>query len=789
MTPRVRSHMLRHALPLLLLIHGVVRADEPDGARLYKSKCASCHGPQGEGTKKYKPRLEGDHSVAKLADIIQKTMPESAPGTLEDKQARAIAAYISEAFYSKLARERDRPARIDLARLTVRQYRGAVADVVGSFRAPVKASAERGLKAEYYKARRFRPQDRVLERLDPKVAFDFGTDTPVPEKTAPEEFSIRWNGSLLVDHTGEYELTVRTEHAARLWVNDLKKPLIDRWVKSGHDTEYKETIFLVAGRAYPLRLEYSKAKQGVDDSKKKKDKPKPVKSSIALLWKLPHRAREAVPARNLSPLPASEVYVNAARFPPDDKSYGWERGTTVSKEWDEATTDAAFDAAGYIAAHIDELAGVRAVDRRARADSGNPSDINLDGPKEAKPAADRSAKLRAFARTFAERAFRRPLTAEQKASLERQFNPARADEVGVKRAVLLVLKSPRFLYREVDADADAYDVAARLSFGLWDSVPDQELLTAAAKGELSTKEQVAKQAERMLADPRGRAKLRDFLLTWLKVEDGHDLAKDAKKFPGFDAEVISDLRTSVELFLDDILWSDASDYRKLLLSDELYLNGRLAKFYGAKLPADAAFEKVKLDEGKRGGVLTHPYLMTTFAHAGESSPIHRGVFLARGVLGMALRPPPEAVAPLAPDLHPDLTTRERVAMQTRPATCMTCHGVINPLGFTLEQYDAVGRFRERDHGKPIDATGSYQSRDGKSVKVSGARELAAFVAGSDEAHAAFVEQMFHHLAQQPLRAYGPDTLDRLRKTFAAGGYNMRKLAVEIMTISAPRPRS
>src|SRR5205814_615880 len=150
------------------------------------------------------------------------------------------------------------------------------------------------------------------------------------------------------------------------------------------------------------------------------------------------------------------------------------------------------------------------------------------------------------------------------------------------------------------------------------------------------------------------------------------------------------------------------------------------------------FQKVKLP-GARAGVLTHPYLMSSFAYTGESSPIHRGVFLARGVLGVSLRPPPEAVAPLAPDLHPSLTTRERVGLQTRPAACMTCHGVINPLGFTLEHFDAVGRFRDRDHDKPINASGTYQTRDGKTVRLNGAAELGAFLARSPEVQSAFVE--------------------------------------------------
>src|SRR5581483_11542760 len=150
--------------------------------------------------------------------------------------------------------------------------------------------------------------------------------------------------------------------------------------------------------------------------------------------------------------------------------------------------------------------------------------------------------------------FRRPLTAEQaRLFVDRQFEATADAETAVKRVVLFVLKSPRFLYREVGGGPDAYDTAARLSFALWDSIPDAELLAAAAKGELGTRDQLTRQAERMLTDPRAKAKLREFLLTWLKVEQPPDMAKDPKRFPGFDAAVAADLRTSLELFLDDVL--------------------------------------------------------------------------------------------------------------------------------------------------------------------------------------------------------------------------------------------
>jgi len=742
-----------------------VSAAEPNGAQIYQSKCAACHGPQGEGSSKHPQRLEGDKSVAQLAAQIQKTMPEDKPGTLTADEAAAVARYVHETFYSAIARERNRPARIELARLTVRQYRQVIADLVGSFRGTASWGPERGLKGEYFAGRRIgggrRGGNGGATRLDPVVNFDFGTEAPVPEITEPHEFSIRWSGSLLAPETGEYQFVVRTDHAARLWVNDGQQPLIDRWVKSGNDTEFKESLFLVAGRIYPLRLEFSKAKQGVDDSDKQKEKPPSKPAMIGLWWQRPHSVLEPIPARYLSPQGAPEVCVCSTPFPPDDRSYGWERGTSISKAWDQAATAAAFETVAYVTAHLDELAGTRAEDPQ------------------------RANKLNTFCRRFAERAFRRPLSDELSRTLiDKQFAEASDPDAAVKRVLLLVLKSPRFLYREIGSGSDAYDVAARLSFGLWDSLPDRALWDAAREGRLATGEQLAQQAERLLADVRARTKLREFLLTWLKVDGHPDLSKDPHKFPEFDAAVIADLRTSLELFLDHVVWSDASDYRQLLLADQVWLNDRLAKFYGVASPG-AEFAPVSLDAAHRAGVLTHPYLMANFAHSAESSPIHRGVFLARGVLGQSLKPPPEAVAPLAADLHPNLTTRERVELQTRPAACMTCHGIINPLGFTLEHFDAVGRYREHDRGKPVDARGSYVLRSGKKVEVDGARALAEFVAGNDEAHTAFVEQLFHHLVQQPVRAYGPQTLADLQRSFVEQGFHIRKLAIQVMVTAAP----
>ncbi len=291
-----------------------------------------------------------------------------------------------------------------------------------------------------------------------------------------------------------------------------------------------------------------------------------------------------------------------------------------------------------------------------------------------------------------------------------------------------------------------------------------------------------------LGPPR-RAKVREFFLQWLRVDQGPEIAKDPKLFPGFDETVVSDLRSSLELFLDDVIGSEAADFRQILHADYLYLNGRLARIYGAELPADAPFQKVSRATYERAGVLTHPYLLSSFAYTAASSPIHRGVFVSRSILGRVLRPPPEAVAPLIADLHPDLTTRQRIALQTKPESCQSCHVMINHLGFTLEHYDAIGRYRDREKGRPIDATGSYETRTGDRVELDGVAALAKFLAASEETHTAFVQQLFHYLVKQPIRAFGRQELPKLRRSFEANGYNIRKLMVEIMATSALAPRS
>ncbi len=442
------------ALSLLPLPTGV--ADPVAGKEVFVTQCARCHGDRGQGTEEFHPEpLIGDRSMAQLAALIAETMPQDTDEKCTPEDAAKVAAYIYGEFYSPEAQVRNKPPRVELSRLTVRQYQNAVADLVGSFRRGSEWGSERGLRAQYNPSRNFRRDSNRFERVDPEINFDWGVESPVPEKLDANEFSVRWQGTVLAPDTGEYEFVVTSEHAARLWVNDEEQPLIDAYVRATTDREFRAAIQLLGGRAYPLKLEFSKAKQGVNDKDKNKDKPKPpVKAYVSLKWKRPHHTEEVVPQRNLSVKRGPEVFVLQTPFPPDDRSIGYERGTSISKAWDEATTEAAIETASYVTNHLDDLAD---------ADPDN---------------AEHESRLREFCGKFVERALRRPLTDEQRQFfVDAQFADAANLQTAVKRVVLLALKSPRFLYRELADDvADAYDVASRLSFGMWDSIPDEPLL-------------------------------------------------------------------------------------------------------------------------------------------------------------------------------------------------------------------------------------------------------------------------------------------------------------------------
>lgn len=743
------------------------------GQAIYREQCAECHGDKGQGVpEKYDDPLVGNRSLDSLTRRIDRTMPEDKAELCVGDDARAVAEYIFDAFYSPEARGEFETPPLDLSRLTVSQFRNTVADLVGRFRNwNVRGlGPERGLKARYSGTPDYKPvddkgkkvdppKDVSFERIDAAVKFDFKEGSPAPDKFSSEKFRIEWNGSIFADETGEYEFVIRTQNGARLWANDLNtndersSHVIDAWVSSGPDVrEESGRIFLLGGRAYPIRMEFFTYKEKT--------------ASIELLWKPPHGILETVPSRVLSTERPPEVFVAATPFPADDRSYGYERGTAISEAWYNSVLQASIETADHVMERIDSLAGTKPDDK------------------------ERANKLRKFCETFTETAFRRPLSDEDRHEfVDELFKTADTPEKAVKRCVLAVLQSPRFLYPLLPSKTadDAWGTAAKLALILWDSLPDANLTKAAQTNQLAKPQQIQAQANRMLNDPRAKAKMRGFFHQWLELDRAQDVTKDSRQFPQFTPAVMADLRTSLELFLDDVVWSDSPDYRRLLLDDHLFLNDRLAKLYGAPPPA-SGFQRVKLDGGKRAGVVTHPYLLAAFSYHNNTSPIHRGVFLTRNIVGMTLKPPPEAIEFEDAKFDPKLTMREKVTELTRSKACMACHSTINPLGFSLENFDAIGRWRAKEKNRPIDASGEFTTEEGQTVALQNARNLAEFAAENESAHRAYVRHLFHHFVKQPAAAYGFETLDRLTDSFEDNRYNIRHLLTEIaLTASTPSP--
>ncbi|MDB2346535.1 DUF1588 domain-containing protein [Verrucomicrobiales bacterium] len=738
----------RITLLFMLLLASVLGEEtRKRGHVIYGKLCAECHGPRGQGVAdEYDEPLFGDRTIPDLAKLIHRTMPEDDAALCEDDDAQAVAAFIYDTFYSEAARARNKPVRVELARLTASQFQQSAADLVGSFRRTRELGEERGLKASYYDGRRARRDQRKLERVDSEVRFNFKNGSPVPKEIKAEAFAIEWEGSVIAPETGVYEFIVRTENGFRLSVNgDSDKPLIDGWVSSGKMREERASVTLLGGRAYPLELEYFKFKG--------------KSASIELNWKPPNGVDRVIPNYLLVPLRVSPVMVVSTAFPADDSSMGYVRGTAVSKAWHAATTSASIEAANYVVANLASLAGAKP---------------NSEGW---------AGDVQEFATRFVSRAFRRPLNEEESEFyVRRHFDVEVKPDVAVKRVVILTLSSPHFLYPEMLASngVDSGDVASRLALYLRDSLPDEQ----AGKMVFDDPKMVRDEATRLLDHSLTRAKIRGFFHHWLHIEGELDLAKDPKLFPEFDQETIVEMRRSLDVFIDDVVWNESSDYRELLLADYLYLNAKLADFIGEGTFKGSDFRKVHFDPKARAGVLTHPYLLARFAYHRTTSPIHRGVFVTRNVLGRSLKPPPEAVKFEESRFDPHLTMREKVTELTKSKACMNCHSMINPLGFSLERFDAVGRFRFEEKNRPIEIEASYEAPDGKRIAINGARDVAEHAATNREAQRGFIQHLFEHLVKQPCNAYGLDTLDSLHDGFVESGFHIQKLIVSIVTAAA-----
>jgi len=320
--------------------------------------------------------------------------------------------------------------------------------------------------------------------------------------------------------------------------------------------------------------------------------------------------------------------------------------------------------------------------------------------------------------SLARRAYRRPVSESDIQELVEFYNQGRLDggfEVGIQFALERVLVSPDFLFRIEQDPADAQpgatyaisdiELASRMSFFLWSSPPDDELLNLAERGALREPGMLEQQVQRMMADPRADAFIKNFVGQWLYLRNLEDFYPDPAAFPEFDENLRTALQRETELFIDDQIRSDAS-LLDLLRADYTFVNERLARHYGIPGVYGSRYRKVTVDGNQRGGLLGHGGLMMVTSYPNRTSPVLRGKFVLENLLG---GPPPEP-PPNVPALETSsdgkiLTMREAMVMHRENPACRVCHAAMDPIGFSLENYDVVGKWRREFAGQPIDASG------------------------------------------------------------------------------------
>jgi hypothetical protein len=321
--------------------------------------------------------------------------------------------------------------------------------------------------------------------------------------------------------------------------------------------------------------------------------------------------------------------------------------------------------------------------------------------------------------SLARQAFRRPVDDEDLKPLMDFYRKGRAEgefELGIETALSSLLVKPQFLFRiERDPPAlapgtayriDDVELASRLSFFLWSSAPDEELLNLAVKGELSRPEVLEKQVRRMLADDRSQSLVSNFASQWLYLRNLDSVTPDMRLYPDFDDNLRQSLRRETELFFAGVLREDRS-VLDLIKANHTYLNERLAKHYGISHVYGSRFRRVGVEEeSHRGGLLRQGSILTVTSYATRTSPVIRGHWVLQNLVGTPPPPPPPDVPALKDNTVSSLLSmRERLKQHRTNAACANCHQQMDPVGFSLENFDAVGRWRKTDAGQAIDADG------------------------------------------------------------------------------------
>ena len=403
---------------------------------------------------------------------------------------------------------------------------------------------------------------------------------------------------------------------------------------------------------------------------------------------------------------------------------------------------------------------------------------------------------------FARRAWRRPLATDELDRLMRLYTLARNQgdsfEAGVKLALKATLVSPHFLFLgdgalpapttrivktsssaptalTAAAPLDDYTLASRLSFFLWSSVPDDELLTLAERQKL--RPQIEAQVRRMLASPKSHALVDNFAGQWLQIRSLETMQPDKDLFPGFDPNLRNAMQRETELFFEYVMDEDRSVF-DFLTGDYTFLNTRLAKFYGLPAVRGSEFQKVSLVGTPRRGVLTQASVLTLTSNPTRTSPVKRGKWVLENILGTPPPPPP----PNVPDLDDKArkltgTLRQQMEQHRANPTCASCHARMDPIGFGLENFNAIGAWRDQDGEAPIDSSGKLGGDD----TFAGAADLSNLLARkrADEFRRCLAEKMLTYSLGRGVDYYDRPAVDRIVRTLEANGDKFSSLILAV----------
>lgn len=388
--------------------------------------------------------------------------------------------------------------------------------------------------------------------------------------------------------------------------------------------------------------------------------------------------------------------------------------------------------------------------------------------------------------SFGSRAYRAPLT--DAADIERHvklFDAGAATSYahGVELLVQGILQAPRFLYRvEVGTAAKVsekavklspYELAARLSYALWETPPDAELLRVAASGGLEDAAGASSQLERMLGEGRGQQVVRRFLESWMHVDQIDRVVKSAESYPQFQAARFKEsLKGQARAFFDDLLRNQGGNLQSLFTSQTVFYNDDLGSYYGAQ--GMTTFQSTLKADGTAAGILTLPVVLAVQSKPDQSSPIYRGRFVREVLLCQQLPAPPPDI-PAAPTVMAGVSTRERAAQHEVDPSCSGCHALLDQVGFGFENYDALGRYRTEDGGKPIDASGRLVGTRDANGPFNGIQELAAKLAASAEVKECVTRQWFRFATDRFEQPVDGCSVKSLGESLDAAGGDLNEL--------------